>query len=539
MNERLQAARQRAVEFWNKYNRRQRTLMISIVLAVIVFIAVLAYILTRPEYVTLVTCDSATTASEVRTCLDEAGITDYTMSDTFVVKVLKADKVNAEMAIATAGIGADGYSVADYTLSDALDGGFSSTEADKQKKYWAYLESKLESALEGQDYVKIAKVNISVPESSLSVLDEKEDTSVSVILKLKQDISSSKAENIAQWVATAVGNGSTSEITIIDSSGNMLFRGTEYDSDDYSGGSKGEIRQAAMDIVTSNIKKLFDAAELYQTVEVSPYLDMDFDNVSETEVSYNTGDREQGPYTSSYEVEQSGGTASGGIPGTDSNDEDITYELQDSSSSTSEYTLKKYEYAVNQIVSNKTNERGKIDYTSSSVSIVVSSYNIYEEDAVKKAGLLEGTTWDEFKSANADNVEIEIPENVYNLVADATGFNADNITIVGYQIPQFVDSVDNSKTFADYIPYILAAIILLLLGFVVFKSTRPVEVVEQEPELSVEELLATTKENQPDVVEDIDLNDKSETRKAIEKFVDENPEATALLLRNWLNDDWG
>lgn len=60
---------------------------------------------------------------------------------------------------------------------------------------------------------------------------------------------------------------------------------------------------------------------------------------------------------------------------------------------------------------------------------------------------------------------------------------------------------------------------------------------ETEPELSVEDMLATTKENrQP--VEDIDLQDKSETRVAIEKFVDENPEAVALLLRNWLNDGW-
>lgn len=538
MNERVKAVQEKAVEFWNKYNRRQRTLMISIVLAVIVFIAVLAYVLTRPEYVTLLTCDSATTASEVKTCLNDAGITDYTMSDTFVVKVLKEKKVDAEMAIATAGIGADGYSIEDYSLNDALGGGFSSTEADKQKKYWAYIESKLKSALESQDYIKIAKVSIKVPETTLSVLEEQEDTSVSIILKLKEDIGSSKAENIAQWVATAVGNDSTSNVTIIDSNGNMLFRGTDYDADDYSGTSKSEMRQAAMDIVTSNIKKLFDAAELYQTVEVSPYLDMNFDTVSSTEVTYNTGDREQGPYTSSYEVDETGGTASGGIPGTDTNDEDITYELQDSSSSTSTYSLKKYEYAVNQIVSNTTNERGKIDYTKSRVSIVVSSYNIYEEDVVKKAGLLDGTTWEEFKSANADNVEIEIPDNIYNLVSDATGFDKDNITIVGYQVPQFVDSVDNVKTFADYIPYILAGIILLLLAIVVYRSTRPVEIVEQEPELSVEELLATTKEAQ-ETVEDIDLNDKSETRKAIEKFVDENPEATALLLRNWLNDDWG
>jgi len=30
----------------------------------------------------------------------------------------------------------------------------------------------------------------------------------------------------------------------------------------------------------------------------------------------------------------------------------------------------------------------------------------------------------------------------------------------------------------------------------------------------------------------------SEAKKAIEKFVDERPEAVAGLLRNWLNDDW-
>ena len=72
--------------------------------------------------------------------------------------------------------------------------------------------------------------------------------------------------------------------------------------------------------------------------------------------------------------------------------------------------------------------------------------------------------------------------------------------------------------------------------FVVVRGTAPVKVSEEEPELSVEQLLATTKENQS--LDDIEFSDKSETRKLIEKFVDENPEAVAQLLRNWLNDEW-
>lgn len=91
------------------------------------------------------------------------------------------------------------------------------------------------------------------------------------------------------------------------------------------------------------------------------------------------------------------------------------------------------------------------------------------------------------------------------------------------------------RTFSDYLQIALAVLIFALLGFVVFRSTRKDPTQEIEPELSVETLLETTKEAE---LEDIGLNEKSETRILIEKFVDENPEAVAALLRNWLNDDW-
>ena len=65
---------------------------------------------------------------------------------------------------------------------------------------------------------------------------------------------------------------------------------------------------------------------------------------------------------------------------------------------------------------------------------------------------------------------------------------------------------------------------------------RSEKVVEEEEEVSVESLLYSTPEV---VLDDIEVETKSETRKLIEKFVDENPEAAANLLRNWLNEDWG
>ena len=70
-----------------------------------------------------------------------------------------------------------------------------------------------------------------------------------------------------------------------------------------------------------------------------------------------------------------------------------------------------------------------------------------------------------------------------------------------------------------------------------FRSTRTQNEEEEEPELSVDALLQSTADASEDM-EDIGYSEKSETRLLIEKFVDENPDAAALLLRNWLNEDW-
>jgi flagellar M-ring protein FliF len=64
------------------------------------------------------------------------------------------------------------------------------------------------------------------------------------------------------------------------------------------------------------------------------------------------------------------------------------------------------------------------------------------------------------------------------------------------------------------------------------KSTK---VEEQEPEISIEEILKSTPVEE---IEEIGLEDKSDARKTVEKFVEDNPEAVANLLRNWLQEDW-
>ena len=124
---------------------------------------------------------------------------------------------------------------------------------------------------------------------------------------------------------------------------------------------------------------------------------------------------------------------------------------------------------------------------------------------------------------------------MYEIVSNATGIKTNKITIIAYEVPLFYPKERSGIAVSNILQIILAVLIAALLIFVVAKGMRPAEVTELEPELSVEALLATTKENQ--TLEDIELNEKTATRQRIEKFVEENPEAVAQLLRNWLNDD--
>jgi flagellar M-ring protein FliF len=151
-------------------------------------------------------------------------------------------------------------------------------------------------------------------------------------------------------------------------------------------------------------------------------------------------------------------------------------------------------------------------------------------------GLLEDTSFEEYALEHKESQKVDPDPDIITMISLATGIAEENIQVMAYEQPVFLPKTEVARSWTDYASIVLAVLIVALLAFVVFKGVMPVKVTEMEPELSVEQLLATTKENQS--IDDIEFNEVSETRKIIEKFVDEKPEAVAQLLRNWLNEDW-
>ncbi|MDF2486641.1 MAG: hypothetical protein K0R46_2809, partial [Herbinix sp.] len=342
------------------------------------------------------------------------------------------------------------------------------------------------------------------------------------------------AETIAEVVASVIGNTTSDQIKVADQEGNLLYGGGQ---DLYSGSanSNEDFKDRLRNTFVNNLymgllKSGFDDAE------IMPNLIFNMDRVTELYTEYLPAEgQDQGLFSHSYTYSSENANTSGGVPGTDSNDE-TDYLLEDTSSNNGTVEIEEYDYLPNERVTNTEFEIGAIIPAESSISIVLRKVINLKEEELELQGLLDGTTFEEYALANKASRIAVVDDSIYTMVSLATGIDIDRISISAYEQPVFVPKVETVRSLTDYLQIILAVLIIALLVFVVFKGVGPVEVTELEPELSVEQLLATTKENQ--TIEDIEFNEVSEVRRMIEKFVDEKPEAVAQLLRNWLNEDW-
>lgn len=524
------------VAWWNKLSKNQKTGTIFAAVGIAVAFAVLITLVTRIQYTPLVTCENTKQASEVKELLDSNDI-QYRVSDSgLVFEVNKKQLSTANLLLGSNSILSDSYA----SLDSVVNGSLSTTESDKEKLFVAYKESQLETDIKSMSFVESASVQLNIPENDGTLIASKQEASAMVMLKLNGPCTPENAATIANAVKTAVGNETTENVVIFDTDGNLLYSGGNEISAAGFASSQLSLKQEAEAIVKNEVRNLLLGTNEFDLIEVATNLELDFSNTEQETTIYTPADgQNQGvlSHESNYDAETQGGV--GLVPGTDSNTENNgTYVYQNGDGSSSTVSQNERDYLPNKDVTIKQIPAGTILYDQSSIAVTAIRYNVIKQEDAKKQGLLDDMTWDEFKLANQGRTKLEVDEDLRSAIAHASGISAERITLVAYEEPFFVDKEKIKFDFTGFLQIALIAVILLLLAIIVLRSFgKDKKAVDEEPEeLSVEGLLQTIP---VDTVEDIELETKSETRKMIDKFVDENPEAVANLLRNWLNEDWG
>ena len=548
--------------FWTGLSVRQRVLIVSSVAVVLIAAGILIFSMTRPHMIDIVTAKDADEAQKIQDVLSGEGIEYQVSKNGMTYTINEKDEAAASIALGTNSIPSKGYDI-----SDVIDGSFSTTEADKKKRYQVYLEDKFSAQLETISGVKDAEVTLSIPDDDGTLIADSKDSYANVILTLSEDLDAKTAAGIAKYIATGLGNDTTDNITIIDSEGNSIFIGGEdtidviweedeevtQDQETMAMERNERIRRDREQTLMKQVKQAFSSNNngraMFDNVEVSLNLSMDFDNTSSVDYHYyqDNADKTEGylDSTTTKTYTSTGGLA--GTPGTDSND-DETYVIEDDTTGSASSTEVTQDYLPSETITTKDGSLGKVDYENSSVTVVAYNNVIYNEERMQEAGLLEGTTFAQFVEENNSQQPIDIDENLITAVSNATSIPVERVSVVAYSVPMF-QYAEDGRNFTDYLQIALAILIFALLGFVVFMTLRREREEEIAEEVTVEDLLEAQaqQEEEPQIdleateqtLDDIAYSDKSEARVVIEKFVDEKPEAAAALLRNWLNEDWG
>lgn len=520
------------VEFWKKYTRRQKTLFFSVLAAVLIAVIGLVLILNRTSYVTLSTFEDTATSAQAANLLEENSITYRVSDDALKIEVDESQVSQARLLLGENGIGTNSGK-SDY--DSLFDNSFNTTDSEKKLKAKLYKQSEMERDIASIEGVTKASVTINLPDNTNTVYASDQTASVSIMLTINSNYKEESTNAIAEYAKSCVGNSDTDAITIVDNKGELLFSGRNATT---SASATLLVEQQVEEYYNSKLWNLMVNSGVYDEVSVSANLDV---NISQQEIQnieyYSNDEDDTGPKSSYYYYLAENTDGTGGVVGTDANGEEITdYDLLDNANGESTLTLIKENYETSSTTTRTVTPVGDVNMENSSMAMYLTRYQNYYEEELKEQGLLDDMSFAEFQAANSEVTENVNPEEMVNLLASATGMRAKNIYVVERIVPVFYPAEEKEVPVQSILSIVLAVIIGALLLFVVFKSMKPEEVVEVEPELSVEALLATTKENQ--TLDDIEFSDKSASKQQIEKFVDENPEAVVSLLRNWLNEDW-
>lgn len=531
MLDRLKEIQAKVLEWWNKFTSKQKTVIIAIVAVVVFAFAILIYVFSRPQYTRLMSCETATEAARIMETLEAAGI-DCKLSDSALNIDVNVNQISdANRAIGSAQLGSSRPNIKDVT-----DAGFSATDSDKKLLSADYKRQELEAAFKNFDAVEDCRVILEMADQDGTLVARQQESFVYISLELNGTFTSDNAAAMARAAATAVGNATTGNIFIGDTAGNALFSGDEEYTLTGSTISQIEAQNASESYIRSKVKQALINTGQFDAVDVAAFLRYDYSNYEETQHRYEAqAGRDEGliGHQSLTESENSGGTS--GPPGTDSNDED-EYLLDLGGVTSSSSSSSDTDRVLDETIWKSITPAGIIDYDSSSLTVTARSINVVREEIIESQGLLDVMSWEEYKANNNTSTRMEVDDDFYDAVATATGISRDKITIIAYRENLFFDKEGLNVNWTDILSIAMIVIILALLAFVILRSMITRKASDQEEELSVENLLQSTPESE---LEDIEVESKSETRKLIEKFVDENPEAVANLLRNWLNEDWG
>lgn len=516
MGNTLEKVKEQLNEFYHSLNKSQKIKIGVSALLIITSMALLFYFISRPEYKPLYSELTPKDAGEITKKLDEMGI-PWKIDDTENKLLVPKEHYNkAKMNLAVEGLPKEKFSYEDMLNNSKL----TMTNDERKKRYMIAQMNSLARTIEEIDGIRTAMVNLTVPDDSNFLMqDEKSKASVFVELEPGKTLSEEQVNGISMLVSNAVKNLEPENISIVDNTGQLLNKKTN--SDQFNASTQLNLQQQVQEQLKDSITQFLSTVYGMGNVAVMVNAKLDFDSeVSDIqEFSPPIEGETNGLIRSMTDLKEKViNGAQGGIPGTDSNTEDIT-EYPENNEDISKYDKanKTINYEMNELKKKIVKAQGQIqDIT---VAVLINKKTLINQELTE-----------------------ENKQEISNLVSAAAGLDTKVVEVMAKDFDtSLADEFKNAKSsakksgiFGNLPLWPIALLLTFLLGgagYAVYYFRRRKN--------TMEDMMADTAEHIEEEIEEIDLetDEKSSYKKQIEKFVDRKPEAVAQLLKTWLNED--
>lgn len=536
MKERVLAYRAQLGEKWAALEESMKVKAVVVAIGLITILVLTMYISFKPSWVVLKSNSDLETIGAMELLFLNNGIESNLINGATGIEVKEADVNRAKILVAESGITKDTLTFDDIASNISI----SMTENDKNEQYKRIKEIEMKQLIETFDNVIEASVMLALPDESVIWESTSKDASAGVTLTTTGSFTRDQGAIIANLIASSVEGIKPENVTIADTRGSILYSGT--DNDEYSYSAKEEVEQKKYSEIESKIQATLNP--LFDEVRIISNLQFDWDKVQERNyvVTPPVSDMTTGVPKYLVEEVESVVNESGAVePGVAANDQmPVNYAVADTSTGTYDSSKTQTDFLYNEHEQLVEIQGGTTVLASSSLAVTVFRYKYYDEAILESQGILnDEMTWDQFKEENALSTLMELDEQLLQTVQIGTGIT--NVTITGYEKPIFTDKVVDPIAIEQIIVLVILLVLIALLALALLRKTKPDDIEEIEPEISIEDLIATNTNDDDEVEEDLgSIEEVKESYKVkLEAFIDENPEAAAQLLRNWINsDEW-
>lgn len=512
-------------EFWKSLDKSQKTRLYVTSSIVIAAVSLSIFMLARPNKIVLFTNSDQKQIGEMIAVLNDNGIWNTASNNGTSIIIDSKDNNNAQILLAQAGYPKEGF-----TFEDAISKiGITTTQSDKKVIWKKQQISDLESKIEMLDNIDEAAVTLATPESSIfqTAGQEQPRPTAYVMVRPNTKLTAAQVEGIVMLVSRSVERLDPKDVTVADNNSNILNANTGDESIN-SANSQEELRQKRENELEQKVLDYFSVGQFdnFDTLRVVANATLDFDkDKSQIKSITNPQGMGGGAVISSKTSEETvkNGTASG-EPGLQSNPGEAnapSYQTGDNANS--DYSNKSAEtnYGYDEQLRETEKATGKLIPQESGIGIFL---------------------WYGKRVTDDSKMGAEFINEIKTAASTATGVPLKNISVSKMKMaqPEVIEKTISEiikELVSDYgfFALMLLLIILLLIKGMPRRKSQELEDAMQ-PAVAGGPKFVIPEHEEP--LPDIELEERSEIKKQIDKFVKQKPDSVAQLLRNWLSDEW-